>query len=144
MSKDKLFDELSRALKRDEAEWPRLSAMTRISLSSLDDTARDSNEWYATIPLYKVRFLCSVLRVDFDHIFSVPRYENKIEQEWKKKLEIRFTQLVSDLYMSEEFWRFLLIDSSVLNIYPFQWTHDIVRTMEFDLSKALALLAAED
>ena len=140
MNKDALFSDLSGALKREEAQHARLSDITRISVSTLDDLTRRQDEWYAVVPLGNLRCLCALLNVDFDRIFSVPPFDKTFEEEWKEKLEDNVGRLSDKLYMGDVFWQFLRADIHLLNMYPFQWTDDITKAMQYDLRAALSLL----
>lgn len=143
MNRSGFFLALREALLREEPRHTELSNKVWISVGSLSDLANREDEWYAVVPLYKLRFLCNIIEVDFDGFFSVPDFNSNFSAEWNQKLHGIPRGVVKDLYMSEEFWSFLRNDIDVLNLYPFQWGEDISKKIEFDFRVVLALLAAK-
>jgi len=138
------FSELRDALLREEEQHARLSDQTRISLASLWDLANKKDEWYAVVPLYKLRFLCSLIGVDFDGAFSVPAYEHRFKSEWAQRLAQVPSSVIEQSYMKDEFWAFLRDGIRVLDLYPFQWSDDVSRMIGYDVRSLLTLLALKD
>lgn len=143
MDKSSFFPALREALLREESRHRELSDAVWISVGSLGDLATKADEWYAVVPLYKLRFLCNIIDVNFDRFFSVPEFDSQFTAQWTQKLSSAPPAAVNGLYMSEEFWIFLRSDVDVLNLYPFQWGEDVSNKIGLDFSIVLALLAAK-
>jgi hypothetical protein len=138
------FFEALRAALGKHAEFAILSDKSLISVNSLHDLQHKPDEWFAVVPFYKLRFLCSMLDIDFNKVHSIPTFSEQFKLDWQGTYLGSIDSLKSTMYMNGEFFDFLKGGCSVLNLYPLEWTYDLAQATNFDWKKLVSILSLKD
>src|SRR6266567_9178414 len=117
MIKGPLYTTLRDALQREGHRHRELCDAALLTTSSLDDLKEKPDEWYAVIPLYKLRFLCSLINVNFSAILSIPEPKPEFLKMWADAIGANQALVGNGLYMTATFLEFLAKDVDVLNLY---------------------------